>query len=183
MRDNKDLRIFFALWPSALLREQLGNASKTILVKHPARRVPDYNLHLTLHFIGNVYRDQLVCMQQQARLIEARGFEFDIDCQGYFSKPRVAWLGCSEVPDALRELHHQLGQGLCHCDYQPESRRYHPESRRYHPHITVARKIKSISSCSNFESMRWRVDKFVLIESRSTGSGVEYRVIDNYDLT
>lgn len=176
MRDNKDLRIFFALWPDALLREQLGNASKTIPVERPARRVPDYNLHLTLHFIGNVYRDQLVCMQQQASLVEAEGFEFDIDCQGHFSKPRVAWLGCSEIPGALRDLHHQLGQGLRHCDYQPES-------RRYHPHITVARKIKSIPEGSNFEPMRWRVDKFVLIESRSNESGVEYRVIDSYDLT
>jgi len=176
MRDNKDLRIFFALWPDAVMRGELANASKSIPVERPARRIPDYNLHLTLHFIGNVYRDQLVCMQQQARLIEAKGFEFDIDCQGHFSKPRVAWLGCSEVPDALWNLHHQLGQGLRHCDYQPES-------RRYHPHITVARKIKSIPEGSNFEPIRWWVDNFALIESRSTGSGVEYRVIDSYDLT
>jgi 2'-5' RNA ligase len=176
MRDNKDLRIFFALWPDAVMRKQLANASNSIPVERPARRVPDYNLHLTLCFIGNVYRDQLVCMQQQARLIEAKGFEFDIDCQGHFSKPRVAWLGCREIPDALQDLHHQLGQGLRHCDYQPES-------RRYHPHITVARKIKSIPACSNFEPMRWRVDKFGLIESRSIESGVEYQVIDSYDLT
>ena len=176
MRDSKDLRIFFALWPDVVLREQLNNAGKSISVEPPVRRVPDYNLHLTLHFIGNVYRDQLLCMQQQARLVEAERFEFGIDCQGHFSKPRVAWLGCSEIPAALQYLHRQLGQGLRHCDYQPES-------RRYHPHITVARKIQSIAECKNFAPIRWRVEKFVLIESRSTGSGVEYRVIDSYDLT
>ena len=176
MREQKDLRIFFALWPDALLREQLDNAGKSMPVERPAWRVPDYNLHLTLHFIGNVYRDQLVCMQQQASLVEAERFELGIDYQGHFSNSRVAWLGCSEIPGALRDLHHQLGQGLRHCDYQPEL-------RGYQPHITVARKIKSIPACSNFEPMRWLVDKFVLIESRSTGSGVEYRVIDSYDLT
>jgi 2'-5' RNA ligase len=176
VRDNKDLRIFFALWPDALLREQMNNASESIPVEHPARRVPDYNLHLTLHFIGNIYRQQLVCMQQQARLVEVEGFELDIDCQGHFSKPRVAWLGCSATPDALRDLHHQLGQRLRQCDYQPEL-------RRYHPHITIARKIKSMPERSDFEPMRWRVEKFALIESRSTGSGVEYRVIDSYNLT
>ena len=176
MREQKDLRIFFALWPDTLLREQLNNARKSIPVERPARRVADTNLHLTLHFIGNVYRDQLVCMQQQARLVEAEGFELDIDCQGHFSKPRVAWLGCREVPVALRDLHHQLGQCLRHCDYRPEL-------RRYQPHITVARKIKSIPECNNFEPMRWRVDKIVLIESCATGAGVEYRVIDSYHLT
>ena len=176
MRDNKDLRIFFALWPDAVLREQLDSASKSIPVERPARRVPDNNLHLTLHFIGNVYRDQLACMQQQARLVEAEGFELDIDCQGHFSKPWVAWLGCRAIPDALQDLHHQLGQRLRQCDYQPEL-------RRYHPHITMARKIGSIPESSNFEPIRWRVAQFVLIESRSTGSGVEYRVIDSYDLT
>ena len=176
MRDNKDLRIFFALWPDAVLREQLGNASKSIPVERPARRVPDTNLHLTLHFIGNVYQEQLVCMQQQAGLVAAERFELDIDCQGHFSKPQVAWLGCSDVPGALQDLHRQLGQRLRDCEYQPEL-------RRYHPHITVARKIKSIPESSNFEPMRWRVEKFVLIESRATESGVEYRVIDSYDLT
>jgi 2'-5' RNA ligase len=176
VRDNKDLRIFFALWPDAVMQKQLGNAGNSIPVERPARRVPDYNLHLTLHFIGNVYRDQLVCMQQQARQVEVEGFELDIDCQGHFSKPRVAWLGCSEIPGTLQDLHHQLGQGLRDCDYQPEL-------RRYHPHITVARKIKSIPEYWSFEPMRWRVEKFALIESRSTGSGVEYRVIDSYQLT
>jgi 2'-5' RNA ligase len=176
VRDNKDLRIFFALWPDALLREQLDNARKSIPVERPARRVPDTNFHLTLHFIGNVYREQLVCMQQQAGLVVAERFELDIDCQGHFSKPRVAWLGCSDVPGALQDLHRQLGQRLRDCEYQPEL-------RRYHPHITVARKIKSMPESSNFAPMRWRVEKFVLIESRATESGVEYRVIDSYDLT
>jgi len=176
VRDNRDLRIFFALWPDTVMRGKLANASNWIPVELPARRVPDHNLHLTLHFIGNVYRDQLVCMQHQASLVEAEKFELDIDCQGYFNKPRVAWLGCSEIPGALRNLHRQLGQSLRHSDYQPES-------RRYHPHITLARKIKSIPKYSSFEPMRWQVDNFVLVESRSSGSGVEYRVLDSYHLT
>jgi 2'-5' RNA ligase len=176
VRDNKDLRIFFALWPDTLLREQLNNASKSIPVERPARRVPDTNLHLTLHFIGNVYRDQLVCMQQQARLVDAKGFELDIDFRGHFRKPRVAWLGCNAIPDALRDLQQQLGQRLRHCDFQAEL-------RRYHPHVTVARKIKSIPEHGDFEPIRWRVEKFSLIESRSDRSGVEYRVIESYKLT
>ena len=63
MREKKDIRTFFALWPNDALRDSLHSASKTIPVERPARRVPQYNLHLTLHFIGNVYFDQMVLLE------------------------------------------------------------------------------------------------------------------------
>ena len=175
MREKKDIRIFFALWPNDALRDSLHRASKTIPVERPARRVPQYNLHLTLHFIGNVYFDQMACLQQQARLVEADAFEFNIDCQGYFKKPRVAWLGCSEVPTALSELHEQLGQRLQLCDYRPEK-------RRYNPHVTMARKIDRIPGPQSLEPIPWIAENFALIEVRQIDNGVQYRVIETYPL-
>ena len=135
--------------------------------------VADYD-H-TSPFIGNVYFDQLACLQQQARLIEAEAFEFNIDTHGYFSKPRVAWLGCSEPPKALAELHRQLGQRLRHCDYQPEK-------RRYNSHVTVARKIQSLPEHESFESISWKVENFALVEVCQTASGVQYRVNETFPL-
>ena len=175
MREKKDIRIFFALWPDDTLRGRLHRASETIPVERPARCVPQYNLHLTLHFIGDVYFDQMDCLQQQARLVKAAAFEFNIDCQGYFKKPRVAWLGCSETPTALSELHRQLGQRLQLCDYRPEA-------RRYNPHVTMARKIDRIPELENFESISWAVENFALIEVRQIDDGVQYRVIETYPL-
>ena len=175
MREKKDIRIFFALWPNDALRDSLHRASKTIPVERPARRVPQYNLHLTLHFIGNVYFDQMTCLQQQARLLKAAAFELNIDCQGYFKKPRVAWLGCSEMPTAMRELHQKLGQRLQLCDYRPEA-------RHYNPHVTMARKIDRIPELVSFESIPWAVENFALIEVRQVDDGVEYRVIETYPL-
>lgn len=175
MREKKDIRVFFALWPNDALRDSLHDASKTIPVKRPARRVPQYNLHLTLHFIGNVYFDQMDCLQQQARLVKAAAFEFKIDCQGHFKKPRVAWLGCSETPAVLNELHQQLGQRLQLCDYRPET-------RHYNPHVTMARKIDRIPELENFESIPWAVENFALIEIRQIDDGVQYRVIETYPL-
>jgi len=176
MRDKKDTRVFFALWPNAVLRESLSRAGLTIPIQRPARRVPDYNLHLTLHFIGNVYQDQLACLQRQARRVKGSGFDLVIDTQGCFSKSRVAWLGCSEVPAELRQLHQQLGWRLQQCDYQPEA-------RHYNPHVTVARKIRTVPDSTDFAAMRWRVENFVLIESKATDNGVKYRVIETYPLT
>ena len=176
MRDNKDTRVFFALWPDAVLRESLSRAALTIPIQRPARRVPDYNLHLTLHFIGNVYLDQLACLQRQARRVKGAGFDLVIDTQGCFDKSRVAWLGCSEVPTALRQLHQQLGRRLQQCDYRPEA-------RRYNPHVTVARKIRSVTDSTDFAALPWRVENFVLIESKASDNGVKYRVIETYPLS
>ena len=176
MRDRKDTRVFFALWPDEVLRESLSRAGKTIPVKPPARRVPDYNLHLTLHFVGNVYLEQLACLRQQARRVKGPGFDLVIDTQGCFGRARVAWLGCSRVPAALQRLHQQLGLRLQQCDYQPEA-------RRYDPHVTVARKITSVPEQTEFTALPWRVENFVLIESKPVDNGVKYCVIETYPLS
>jgi 2'-5' RNA ligase len=175
VRDKKDIRLFFALWPDDALRAQLHRASNTITVERPARRVPHYNLHLTLHFIGNVFFGEMDCLRQQARLVEGEAFELSIDRQGYFSKPRVGWLGCREVPAALRELHQQLGQRLQLCDYRPEA-------RYYNPHVTVARKIGAIADSAIFAPIAWKVEAFSLVEVCQVENGVQYRVIETLPL-
>jgi 2'-5' RNA ligase len=175
VREKKDLRLFFALWPDVGLRAQLYRASNTITVEHPARRVPHYNLHLTLHFIGNVFSGEMECLRQQARLVESAAFELNIDRQGNFSKPRVAWLGCREIPAALSELHEQLGRRLQLCDYLPEK-------HHYNPHVTVARKIGTIADSASFAPVAWKVEAFSLVEVRQVENGVQYRVIETFPL-
>lgn len=167
--------MFFALWPDDDLREALNQAAGKLPLLPPARRVPDYNLHLTLHFIGNVYLEQLGCLQRQARKVKAPGFDLCIDTQGCFARARVGWLGCSEVPDRLRQLHQELGRCLRSCEFQPET-------RRYNPHVTVLRKTRSMPGQASFQPMPWRVKNFVLIESKAVDNGVKYRVIETYPL-
>lgn len=176
MREKKDIRLFFALWPDDALRERLNCASETIPIERPARRVPRLNLHLTLHFIGNVYLDQMTCLQQQARRVDGNAFDLSIDCQGYFGKPRVAWLGCRETPAAMLDLHQRLGQQLQLCEYQPEA-------RRYHPHVTVARKINRVPDHESFAPIPWKVSQFALVEVQPIDNGVQYRVVETYPLT
>ena len=175
MRQKKDIRIFFALWPDAAVREHLAALARRMPVERPARRVPDYNLHLTLHFIGNVFFDQLDCLQRQARKVSGRPFELQIDDHGVFRKARVGWLGCKNQPPELARLHGELGEHLRPCGYRVES-------RPYNPHVTVARKMNRLPAMSGFEPLRWKVDSFVLIESREIETGVKYEIIETYPL-
>ena len=175
MREHKDIRLFFALWPDDVLRLRLQEAAATIALEPGAHRVPFTNLHLTLHFIGNVYFEQMDCLQAAARSVNAPGFNLICDVQGFFQKPRVAWLGCDNPPAALGDLHRQLGQRLQACDY-------HPEARPYHPHVTVARKSDLLATDACFAPIDWTVDRFALIEVQETGNGVQYRAVETYPL-
>ena len=176
MREQKDVRLFFALWPDPVIRTQLQQAALSIKLDSTARRVPDFNLHMTLHFIGNVYCDEMACLQQQARQVNAVAFSLRIDRQGLFAKPRVGWLGCSHLPTALNDLHRQLGTQLQHCGYRPEQ-------RSYHPHVSIARKLTAIDGDARFAAIDWPLREFALIESRSFENGVQYSVVERYPLT
>lgn len=175
MSKKKDIRIFFALWPDAVTRAGLAERARLLRLERPARPVPDYNLHLTLHFIGNVDFEQLACLQQRARRAEGEPFELTIDAHGYFRGARVAWLGPGDTPGALARLHAGLGDELSACGYRPEA-------RRYSPHVTVARKLVRATAIEAFEPLRWKVDNFVLVESRAVETGVRYEVIETYPL-
>ncbi len=172
MREQKDVRVFFALWPDAATRRALARVAAGLRLPRP---VPEYNLHLTLHFVGNLWLRDLDCMQTAARDLAADPFELVIDCQGFFARPRVGWLGCSEVPPALGELHAALGARLKPCGYRAEK-------RPYRPHVTVARKLTAPPRGAPFEPIGWKVDNFALIESRAVDGGVKYEVIETYPL-
>ena len=175
MREPRDLRLFFALWPDDRVRRALQQAAQTIARPDGARYVPAANLHLTLHFIGNVDRRELPCLKRQARKVRSHGFEVVIDDSGCFSKPKVGWLGCEDIPPALGHLHRELGSRLGECGFEPEK-------RPFRPHVTVLRKYREAPPQPAFASIHWPVTDFSLVESRSVKNGVQYRVLESYPL-
>ncbi|MDH3388346.1 MAG: RNA 2',3'-cyclic phosphodiesterase [Gammaproteobacteria bacterium] len=175
MREKEDARIFFALWPDPATRQRLSQSARQLPVERPARRVPDYNLHLTLHFVGNVGSDELTCLRQRARRAPGEAFELLIDGAGHFARSRVAWLGCSEIPPALQRLHDRLGGCLEPCGYQPDT-------RRFNPHVTVARNMIRFPLVETIAPISWQVDSFELIESRAFENGVKYEVVETYPI-
>lgn len=168
-------RIFFALWPDATTRARLARIAACLPLKRPARRVPDYNLHLTLHFIGNVDREAADCMRRSARAVNGEAFDLCIDGAGCFTRARVGWLGASTIPEPLEALHASLGSELRGCGFTPEA-------RAFHPHVTVARKLAHMPAGEAFEPLQWKVDNFVLVESCSSENGVRYEVRESYPL-
>lgn len=175
MREKQEVRVFFALWPDDETRHWINRTADRLALEKAARRVPAYNLHLTLHFIGNVALEELECLRRQARRVRTDRFSLTLDCFGLFRKPRVAWLGCSVIPAGLARLHAMLGDELSHCEFEPET-------RPYRPHVTLLRKTTRDPASAEAEPRAWAVVNFVLIESRSVGNGVKYEVLETYPL-
>jgi 2'-5' RNA ligase len=169
-------RLFFALWPDEAVRNEMVRQFKRMLQHDcPGNKMLPSNLHLTLHFIGNVDDAMTSCLQQAASTIKADSFELRLDKPGYFPLPGIFWIGCSELPEALMALHHQLARVLLPCGYKPES-------RPYSPHITLMRKLREAGDFEPVEPVVWAVKSFALIESLPTHYGVQYQVRQNYFL-
>lgn len=172
----KKRRLFYALWPDETVRNELVRQFK---------RMPQYNmrgnktvpanLHITLHFIGNVDETMMACMQQATRTVQAAAFELNLDQPGYFSKPQVFWLGCSNPPAAMSTLHQQLADVLLPCGYKAET-------RPFSPHVTLMRKLREPGELVPVEPIVWPIRSFALIESNTCAEGVIYQPLENYFL-
>ena len=175
-KSSKTVRLFFALWPDKLIRKQIVARSKSLELERKGRQMQSFNLHITLHFIGNTTLENLHCLKQQAASVKSSPFSIELDQFGSFKKPGIVWLGCTKIPAELHRLHRKLGQHIKHCDYEPDK-------RQYRPHITLYRKARLAEQDTTPEPVIWTVDSFSLIRSEPVREGVIYREIQRYPLS
>ncbi|MGQ7280457.1 RNA 2',3'-cyclic phosphodiesterase [Brevibacillus thermoruber] len=99
---------------------------------------PLSNLHLTLHFLGDVDEKWLPALREDLDIVSAiiPPFSLQTGRLGAFpdaERPRVLWLGLGGQTDRLKQLHLLLGKRF----------ELHPgvsfDRKPYRPHITLAR--------------------------------------------
>ena len=172
---NKIRRLFFALWPSSLVRKSITETAAPLLQELDGRIIAAQNFHITLHFIGSVTDEIKDCMHQSAQSVTVKPFDVSLDDFGFFNKAKIFWMAAKNKPEELECLHKNLGEALSSCGFQPDP-------RPYSPHVSLLRKARtSVIDCPAF-SINWHVDEFVLVESVSGPEGVNYKVIENYPL-
>jgi 2'-5' RNA ligase len=179
---QKVQRLFFALWPGETERKHLQQCQQLksftdSLQGHPgSRAVFPGNFHITLAFLGNVNADQRACVEQTANGLQCSPFKLTIDTADYWHKPRILWVGPSEVPDALVTLATELRDGAIECGVQMDM-------RPYNAHVTLMRKIARLPEGLAIHPFTWVAKHFVLIESTTRPEGVRYEVINQWPLT
>ncbi|MCW9014583.1 MAG: RNA 2',3'-cyclic phosphodiesterase [Gammaproteobacteria bacterium] len=176
MSDGNNHRLFFALWPDGITRQKIVEEfNQSAQAETPGRLMKAGNIHMTLHFIGNVSQQLLKCMDDAAKNVSAKKFHLQINHYGYFYQPKVLWMGVEKIPEALKHLHDKLEIALRQCGYKADR-------RIFSPHITLKRKALNPGPLETFPAIDWSVDSFALVESIPVVDGVKYEVIRSYDL-
>ncbi len=175
MGENTTQRLFFALWPDDGLRDRTGQLARDHL-HGCGRRVRRENLHITLVFLGAVDGPRRACVEAAGDSIRGQPFTLELDRITWWSRPRVLFAGCSEIPPALLDLVGELKRGCQGCGFEPER-------RPYRAHLTLARKVAVGQPSTTVEAMPWHVRDFCLVESRTLTTGAEYSVLRMWPLS
>ena len=140
------IRSFIAIELSDEARKkiaQLQSRLKSLAPPNTVRWTVPQNIHLTLHFLGDVAVDDL---EKVARAVGAAAstcpvFSLNLSNLGCFPnthRPRIVWVGVAGEADTLTALHQTLGEQL------QRQIGFQPEARPYSPHLTIGRAKKGI---------------------------------------
>jgi len=151
-------RLFFALWPDdptrqALFHWQTHNLPGDVRWQHRA------DLHMTLHFLGQVDAALWEPLRRLGATVAQEGFGLVLDEIGHWRKPQILWAGPSSVPGELLNLHEGLAAGLGELGIAVEK-------RAYRAHVTLARKVRERPSVQPLAPLTWSVGELALVESR-----------------
>jgi 2'-5' RNA ligase len=127
------------------------------------RRLKPHRLHLTLLYLdtfATIPESYLRHAIEAGDEIAAGPFDLVLDVAGSFRNHDLPWwLGCSDVPSALTELHRQLYTAM----------RLRGEKARggasLTPHVTIARANKQSLPATRIAPIHWRVTEVCLIDS------------------
>ena len=174
-RRTSTQRLFFALWPDATVRQQLAACNAALGAKL-GKAIPAQNLHLTLAFLGAVTASQRKAMLDAASDIRLAHFDLRLDTLGYWSRPRIVWLGSKLAPPpALLQIVSALRQALPAAGLVADA-------RAFQVHVSLRRKLLHRPLLPAVEAVFWPVQEFVLVESELGSTGSVYTIIQRWAL-
>lgn len=150
---------------------------------------PLSNLHLTLHFLGDVEEALVPAICKDLDIVSAiiEPFTLVLGSFGAFpgaQKPRVLWIGLNGQRKSLEQLHLLLGKRFeLHHGLQFDR-------RHYHPHITLARGphtpelplLDWNERIIEEHPLRWQVGEVYLFHSELRPEGAIHTVIHSSQL-
>jgi len=153
--------LFFALSPDTALRTALAAETERLRQAWGGRPTLPAKLHMTLLFLDAVPADIPASLLHAARAagdaIALPPFAIDIDRADRFGR-RIAWLGCSHLPDGLQHLHDALAHACLEREIPMR------QEDHYTPHITILRDPKHTTP-HHVGPWHWNATSFHLMAS------------------
>jgi 2'-5' RNA ligase len=187
--------VFVGLEPDAPARQQLTDVLRHLQARlgplsAALRWNPAENVHLTLHFLGEVDAGRLSSLRTAlGDPIPIAPFDLETGGLGTFPAsgfPRVLWMAIAQGGDPAIRLHAELGTRLSQSGFAVET-------RPFSPHITLARvrersqrEAKGLAGALRevrIDPVRWRVDRATLFRSHLSSSAPKYEPLQHLRLT
>ena len=176
------LRLFVGLELPASLHAEILSIQSGL---PNARWIAPENIHLTLHFIGEIDEDIAEDIDAGLSGIEHSAFDLTIAGVGCFesrNKARAVWLDVAPEP-ALDHLHAKIEQALIQSGLPPGH-------RKFKPHVTLARLKQTpvvavadyLAAHGGIRLATFRVDHVTLFRSHLGHRGANYEALSRYPL-
>ena len=164
------MRLFFALWPDAAVRRQLGALAGTLAERARGKGVPEAKAHMTLAFLGEIPVERFAAAGDAASRVAGQAFDLLLDEVGSFRAARVAWAGSSRGHPSLTALQSNLARELAAAGFVLES-------RPFAPHVTLVRRIAQPIAREAVEPIAWQVRDFALVVSDTVKGSYEVKAL------
>lgn len=168
-------RLFFALWPSDALRDQIAHTVGPLIEGRRARKIRAANFHITLAFLGSVSDDRFEDVVKAGNEVSAAPFDLTIDHLESWRAAHVACLTIASIPPPLAALVERLRCNLL-------ARAVEADQKEFRAHVTVARDWRDQRLDERIGPLVWRIREFVLVESQLGSAGSEYRIVRTWPL-
>lgn len=161
-------RLFIALWPEPALASALQALCGACTGGAKNRVVAPNRVHLTLHFLGNLPRQQVPALVSALR-VPFQPFELSFShCEQWphgllVAMPDTVTPPLARLHATLNEVLQGLGQLV--------------DERQFRPHLTLARRHAEPLPVPKGPPLRWPITGYVLVESQTTGA---YQVVQAY---
>lgn len=171
---TEPIRAFIAIELSDEARAavaKLQNRLKTLVPAQTVRWTAPENIHLTLHFLGNIEAGQVDSVKQLLHQsgLACPAFSLSLSGLGCFPntrRPRIVWTGVQGQTQLLGKLHRDLGERLKVIGYTPEA-------RPYAPHLTLGRVRDGLAA-----PQLTRLGQILEREQDKVGELAELRVVE-----
>jgi 2'-5' RNA ligase len=176
---TKNLRLFFALWPTAAVRAQLAAAAEPYASF--GRAIAARNLHVTLVFLGAVAHERLAAVLESAQSVQKLTFDgrFSVHLEAVelWRRSGLICLTARQAPPGLLTIVGRLSAGLRERGFELR------EHETFRPHVTLVRDVARGSQVAGAASVLWPIDSFALVESKVGQRGSEYAVLEQWRLS
>ena len=176
------IRAFLAAELSEKLIQALAQTQATLRsCGADVRWIRPENIHLTLHFFGNIGKDEVenICREMTKVASAIKPMVVQVEGLGAFPSPinpKVVWVGISDVDGKLTELQNAV---LCELTLMG----YKKDKRPFHPHLTLGRLRSPVGKGGLRDALRqgndagigdWEVKGMTFFRSELLPSGPQY---------